>query len=70
MIPKDPLLNQTLRVPESEQVHSNVAEAYRPVYRPNAPEKDRYGMQGAFKSYNAQGMLMFEWRNIPTVELP
>jgi len=70
--PRDPLLNQTLSVPEGERVESAVPVAYRPVYRPGALQlRDRYGMQGAFKTYNGQGMIEFEWRDIiPTVVLP
>jgi len=80
--PRDPLQHATLSVPEGERIESAVPVAYRLAnkkgdfcmthpetglaiyYPPNLV------LQGAFKTYNAQGMLVFEWRDIPTVELP
>ncbi len=62
--PRDPLTNQTLRVPESERVESAVPAAYRLGMRNGG-----YVLQGSYKSWNAQGMIFHEWRDIETVEL-
>jgi len=71
-IPRDPLANATLLVPEGERVVSNVPEAYRLTREQgwvgNYP-MPTYTLQGCFKTYNAQGMVEYEWRDIPTVEL-
>jgi len=65
--PRDPLLNQTLAVPKDRQVSSSIPSAYRLAYYRS---EKRYVQQGAFLTYNAQDMPVFEWRDIPTVFLP
>ena len=65
MTARDPLLNETLRVPESEQVISSVPESYRLKKICNRPPE--YILQGAYKGYNEQGMIEYQWRDLPTV---
>jgi len=78
--PRDPLTHETLSVPESERVHSNVPESYRLGIRGTtqfvsntgqvtAVLPTHYVLQGAFRTYNEQGMVQYEWRDLPTVEL-
>ena len=66
--PRDPLQNATFAVPVHEQVESNVPEAYRLTHRGTGGRGTHYILQGAFKSWNEQGMIFHEWRDIPTIE--
>jgi hypothetical protein len=77
--PRDPLQNETLRVPEGERVHSNVPVAYRLARNADVLfrtlggedvwERGPVFLQGAYQTYDERGMIMVEWRDIETVEL-
>jgi hypothetical protein len=76
--PREPLINET-PIPESVRVVSDGAVAYRMVRRKEVIYDSVTGfqqvglslptLQGAYKIWHAQGMIEFEWRDIPTVEL-
>jgi hypothetical protein len=68
--PKDPLQSATLAVPENERVESSVPSAYRlGVKIHDFPLPVQYVLQGCFKTYNEQGVIIHEWRDLETVEL-
>ena len=70
--PRDPLLYATLSVPEELRNESSVPVAYQLTCKQSWMGDhpiQTYTLQGAFKTWNEQGMVQHEWRDIPTVVL-
>lgn len=61
--PRDPLRNETLRVPESERLKNPEPEALRYLRRTDGSTE----LQGAYRRYNDQGMIVYRWEGPVTM---